>query len=49
MYTDTDDIISDGIKAAKDLLNLEKDDLVCVVGGFPQESHTNFLKIDTIK
>lgn len=49
MYSDTDDIVSDGIKAAKELLNLEKDDLVCVVGGFPQESHTNFLKIDTIK
>ena len=49
MYNDTDAIVQDGVKAATELLGLEKDDLVCVVGGFPLEAHTNFLKIDKIK
>ncbi len=49
MYNDTDAIVQDGVKAAKELLNLQTDDLVCVVGGFPLEAHTNFLKIDKIK
>lgn len=45
MYSDTDDIVKNGVLAAKEILNLEKNDLVCVVGGFPQDAHTNFLKI----
>ncbi len=49
MYNDTDAIVKDGVRAAKELLNLQTDDLVCVVGGFPLEAHTNFLKIDKIK
>ena len=48
MYDDTDDIVRDGIKAAKEVLDLQEGDLVCVVGGFPTEAHTNFLKIDQI-
>ncbi len=49
MYNDTDAIVRDGVKAAKELLNLEKGDLVAVVGGFPKEAHTNFLKIQEIE
>ena len=49
MYNDTDDIVREGSKAAKDVLNLNNEDLVCVIGGFPLDAHTNFLKIDTIK
>ena len=45
MYSDTDDIVKNGVLAAKEILNLGKEDLVCVVGGFPQDAHTNFLKI----
>ena len=45
MYSDTDDIVKNGVLAAKEVLNLGKEDLVCVVGGFPQDAHTNFLKI----
>lgn len=48
MYTDTDAIVRDGVKAAKQILNLKYGDLVCVVGGFPTEAHTNFLKIQEI-
>lgn len=48
MYSDTDDIVQDGVKAATDLLGLENNELVCVVGGFPLDEHTNFLKITRI-
>jgi len=49
MYNDTDSIVKDGIKAAQDLLNLQKGDLVAVIGGFPKDAHTNFLKIQEIE
>ncbi|MDE5889344.1 MAG: hypothetical protein K2H20_04925, partial [Bacilli bacterium] len=49
MYNDTDSIVKEGVKAAKELLGLEKGDLVAVVGGFPKEAHTNFLKIQEIE
>jgi len=49
MYNDTDAIVKDGVAAAKELLNLKKGDLVAVVGGFPTEAHTNFLKIQEIE
>ncbi len=49
MYNDTDSIVKDGVKAAKELLGLEKGDLVAVVGGFPKDAHTNFLKIQEIE
>ena len=48
MYNDTEDIVEDGIKAAKELMNLEQGDLVAVVGGFPRNAHTNFMKIEEI-
>ena len=46
---DTDNIAQDGVKAAKELLDLQNGDLVIVVGGSPKEAHTNFLKIEEIK
>lgn len=49
MYNDTDSIVNDGIKAAKEFMNLQEGDLVAVVGGFPKDAHTNFLKIENIK
>lgn len=49
MYNDTDAIVKDGVNAAKELLNLKKGDLVAVVGGFPKDAHTNFLKIQEIE
>lgn len=47
-FNDTDEIVNEGIKAASEILHLEKGDLVAVVGGFPREAHTNFLKIHEI-
>lgn len=44
----TDNIVKQGVDAAKTLLDLEPKDLVVVVGGFPKEAHTNFLKIQEI-
>ncbi len=48
VFNDTDEIVQDGVKAAKEILNLEDGDLVTVVGGFPLDAHTNFLKIQNI-
>ena len=48
MYNNTDDIVKVGVAAAKDLLNLQEKDLVAVVGGFPHDAHTNFMKIEEI-
>lgn len=42
---DTDSIVDDGIEAAKNMFELNKGDLVAVVGGFPDDAHTNFMKI----
>ena len=47
-YNDTDEIVKEGVKAAKDLLDLKEHDLVVVVGGFPHDAHTNFMKIEEI-
>ncbi len=49
VYEDTDDIVQDGIKAAKEVMNLQTGDIVTVVGGFPHSAHTNFMKIEEIK
>lgn len=49
MYSDTDSIVKDGVASAKEILNLKTGDLVAVVGGFPKEAHTNFLKIQEIE
>lgn len=48
VYEDTDDIVHDGINAAKEVMNLQKGDIVTVVGGFPHNAHTNFMKIEEI-
>lgn len=48
VYNDTDSIINDGLEAAKEVLNLESKDLVTIVGGFPHDKHTNFMKIEEI-
>lgn len=47
-FNDTDEIVTEGVKAASELMNLQNGDLVAVVGGFPKEAHTNFLKIHEI-
>lgn len=47
-YTDTDSLVSESIKAAKDILNLKYKDLVCVIGSSPKDAHTNLLKIEEI-
>ncbi len=49
VYDNTDAIISDGIVAAKEVMDLKSGDIVTVVGGFPQNEHTNFMKIEEIK
>lgn len=48
LFNDTDEIVNEGVKAAKEILDLQSGDLVAVVGGFPRDAHTNFLKIDEI-
>lgn len=45
----TDEIVESGINAAKEMLDLQSGDLVAVIGGYPKEAHTNFLKIEEIK
>lgn len=49
VYEDTDDIVHDGIEAAKEVMSLQTGDIVTVVGGFPHDAHTNFMKIEEIK
>lgn len=48
IYNNTDAIVNDGIKAAKEIINLNDGDLVTIVGGSPATAHTNFLKIEEI-
>lgn len=45
----TDKIVQTGIEKAKEMFNLKENDLVAVIGGYPKEAHTNFLKIEEIK
>lgn len=45
----TDEIVESGINAAKEMFDLQNGDLVAVIGGYPKEAHTNFLKIEEIK
>lgn len=49
MFNDTDEIVKEGMIAAKEMLNLKAGDLVAVVGGFPHDAHTNFIKIESIE
>jgi len=48
MFNDTDEIVKIGVASAKELLKLQDKDLVVVVGGFPHDAHTNFMKIEEI-
>lgn len=49
MFNDTDEIVREGVLAAKKIMNLHIGDLVTIVGGFPKEAHTNFMKIESIE
>ncbi len=44
----TDEIVNSGVNASKELLDLESKDLVAVIGSYPANEHTNFLKIEEI-
>ncbi len=48
VYNNTDEIVEAGIQAAKEVMKLEKGDIIAIVGGFPTEAHTNFLKIEEV-
>ncbi|MDD3241738.1 MAG: pyruvate kinase [Bacilli bacterium] len=48
IYETTDEIIEKAKEEATSLLNLEKDDKLVVVGGFPKNQNTNFMKIEQI-
>ena len=43
-----DEIAKEGLKAAKEMMNLNTGDIVTIVGGVPDEAHTNFMKIEQI-
>lgn len=49
MFNDTDEIVQEGLAAAKEIMNLQTNDMIVVVGGFPKEAHTNFMKIESIE
>ncbi len=49
LYHTTDEIVAAGIEAAKEVMNLQKGDAITIIGGFPTEAHTNFLKIEEIQ
>lgn len=48
VYETTDEIVKDGVLGAKEFMNLNKDDVVIVTGGFPRNQKTNFMKIERI-
>ncbi len=43
---DVDKIASLGFAAAKEIIEIKAKDLVAIVGGAPEKSHTNFIKIE---
>lgn len=47
-YNNTDAIVNDAVEAAKKMVDLNKGDLVAIVGGSPSDAHTNFIKIEEI-
>ncbi|MFI3260387.1 MAG: pyruvate kinase [bacterium] len=50
-YNSTDEIISDSVKVAKEFVELQKEDIIVITGGFPNTSEnkiTNFMKIEVI-
>lgn len=50
-YKSTDEVVSMGVKVAKEFMELNKGDKIIVTGGFPNvgEKTTNFMKIEEIK
>ncbi len=46
--TTTDEIVDSGVHASKELLGLEEKDIVAIIGSYPANEHTNFLKIEEI-
>ncbi len=48
VFQDTDDIVQTAMKAAREFMNLKEKEIVAIIGGFPIEAHTNFLKIEEI-
>ncbi len=46
--TTTDEIVDSGVKASKELLGLKEKDVVAIIGSYPANAHTNFLKIEEI-
>ena len=46
--TTTDEIVDSGVNASKELLGLEEKDIVAIIGSYPANEHTNFLKIEEI-
>ena len=50
-YTSTDEIIEDAKEKASNFINLNKEDLILITGGFPNNTEvktTNFMKIEKI-
>ncbi len=45
---DIDEITKAGVDAAKEIIDLKKNDLVLVTGGSSEKSHTNFIQIEEI-
>lgn len=48
-YNSTDEIVEDSIVKSKEFMTIEKDDLLIITGGFPNNAKTtNFMKIEKI-
>ena len=51
VYESTDEMVEEAIKKTKEFMNLEKDDLIIITGGFPNNApikSTNFMKIEKV-
>ena len=51
VYTKTDEIIEDAKVKANEFIGLNKDDIILITGGFPNNTEfktTNFMKIEKI-
>jgi pyruvate kinase len=51
VYNSTDEIVEDAKKSAVEFLNLKKNDIIVITGGFPNNTNvkkTNFMKIEEI-
>ena len=49
-YNSTDEVVSDGVAKAKEVMNLNKGDNIIITGGFPNTGVkvTNFMKIEEV-